>query len=331
MGTYDQFHDPGFGRLQHLLARHPSAGEFLKTASIEEQAPNLPPSAYAWAEKRLFPIHSPEHAALSGLYVKEAAEVPEFVRLKIAEACFAFDVPETIFHAALTKTAAPVADECIFPNGTYPVRTPDEVKTAETRLLEQTSRMTLQERNSAFNRLYKAASFHGVNLNPTSLQYAGKTACDANDLAEHVFARASATKDKELSEKFAKLGAAIRADKKALKDPHARTKLAQTIEVLDKQAGFDTRYGRDFNDPYLTVHNTTKLAGAGVEMGGRTFSHADLSRVPPTFYSDALGPDILPAIAPGGQVDPKLAMQVLETLPADIKRSFGRSLTAAGI
>jgi len=330
---HDQFHDPAHGRLRHLLRENPRAAEFLKEASIEDVAPELPPGAYAWSERRLFPIHTPEHAAISALYAKSASAVPEFVRLKIAEACYAHDVPRDVVEPPRTKVAAPAADECIFPeSGLYPVTTPAQVKTAEVRLLGQVSKLAAPTRAAAFARLFKAAEFHGVKLTPQSLQLAGKTACDARELAVHLRARAAATGDAELSSKFAELAGAVEAERTSLRDESMRLKVASAITDLDRRAGLDKTYDRQFLDPMRTVHNTTKLASAGgVELGGRLFSPEDLARIPTTLYSDALGPDILPAIAPGGVVNPKLAAQVLDTLPMDLKRSFSKVVTASGL
>lgn len=332
MATYDQFHDPAHARLRHLLAENPEAAAFLKEASIEDVAPVLPPGAYAWPERRLFPVHTPEHAALSSLYAKEASELPERVRLKIEDACLAHEVPLAVTAPAQTKVASHNHDECIFPEtGTYPVTTPSQVKTAELRLLGQITKLSAQTRAEAFARLAKAAEFHSVKLTPASYQLAGKTASDAKLLSIHLQARADASKDPTLREKFAKLATAVASDGASLRSEGTRVKVAATIARLDREAGFDKTYDREFLDPMQTVCNTTKLASESVEIGGRAFSPDDLARIPSSFYSDALGPDILPAIAPSGNVDPKLASEVLSTLPMDLKRSFAKSVTAAGL
>lgn len=332
MATYDQFHDPAHARLRHLLADHPEAAEFLKEASIEDVAPALPPGAYAWPERRLFPVHTPEHAAISALYAKEASDLPERVRLKIADACAAHEVPDAIAAPVRAKTASANPDECIFPeSGLYPVTTPAQVKTAELRLLSQITKLSAQTRAEAFARLAKAAEFHSVKLTPASYQIAGKTASDAKLLSLHLQARADASKDPALREKFAKLATAVASEGASLRAEDTRVKVAAAIARLDREAGFDKTYDRQFLDPMRTVHNTEKLASDAVELGGRAFSPDDLARIPSTLYSDALGPDILPAIAPGGSVDPKLAFEVLATLPMDLKRSFAKSVTAAGL
>jgi hypothetical protein len=332
MATHDQFHDPAHARLRHLLVENPEAAEFLKEASIEDTAPPLPPGAYAWPERQLFPVHTPEHAALSALYAKEASDVPERVRLKIADACDAHEVPPAISAPPRTKVASVNPQECIFPEtGLYPVTTPSQVKTAEMRLLGQITKLSATTRAEAFARLAKAAEFHAVKLTPSSYQLAGKTACDTHMLSDHLRARADATRDPALRAKFASLAEAVSSDGASLRAEPTRIKVAATIARLDRDAGFDKTYDKQFLDPMQTVHNTTKVASEAVEMGGRAFSPDDFARIPASLYSDALGPDILSAIAPGGNVDAKQASMVLATLPADLKRAFARSVTAAGL
>lgn len=323
MPIFDQFHDPGYGRLKHLLASHPGAVELLKTASIEDTEPDLPAGAYAWPERRLFPVHSAEHAALSHLYAKTAeAEIPGHVTARLDEALLAYDVPTDAFDRSRDKVASD--DESLFPGGAYPVRNADEVKTAEARLLPQLHKLDGSERLRVFGKLASAAEVHGVKLAARSLQLACKTSVHTGRLADHLEARAAKTSDPELSGKYAALAVATRKAGRALDDVGTRRDLASVIHKLDKTAGLEALYDKDLDDAASTVSNTTKLAEESCNVGGRTFTNAQLGRIPMELYKQALGDDIERAIGKGGKVDEKLAAEVLPTLPAEMSRMFAK-------
>lgn len=327
MPIFDQFHDPGYGRLRHLLDSHPGAAELLKEASIEDTEPDLPAGAYAWPERRLFPIHSHEHAALSNLYAKTAeAEVPEHVRAKLADAMEAYDIPGDAFGRAAVKWASD--DECLFPGGLYPVRDAKEVKTAESRLLPQVHKLNGADRMRAFSKLAEAARIHGVKLSAESLRLACKTASNPERLAVHLEARAAATGDAGLAAKFAELAKAVRKSPADLRREDTRLKVASFIHDLDRKAGLESKYDRELEDPARTVSNTQKLAEEGCDIGGRVYTPSELARIPMDLYKHALGDDIGPAIGKGDRVDPKLAAEVLSTLPADMKKTFTRLVGA---
>lgn len=147
-------------------------------------------------------------------------------------------------------------------------------------------------------------------------------------LAAHLEARGQATSDATLKSKFAALADAVRKNPTELKLEGTRLKVAEFIHELDRKAGFEAKYDREFEDPARTVSNTAKLAEATCEIGGRNFTHAELGRIPMDLYKHALGDDIAPAIGSGGHVDAKLAAEVLATLPADMKKSFTRLVGA---
>jgi len=323
MPIYDQFHDPGYGRLKNLLDAHPGAAELLKEASIEDTEPELPAGAYAWPERRLFPLHSREHATLSHLYAKTAeAEIPPHVRAKLDDAMEAYEIPASAFGRATAKVASD--NECLFPGGRYPVRNAAEVKTAEARLLPQVHKLDGVARLDVFSKLAAAAEVHGVKLAAESLRLACKTASNPERLATHLEARAVASTDTALAEKFAALAKAVRKSPSDLREEGTRRKVASFIIELDRKAGFVAKYDRELEDPSRTVSNTVKLAEASCDIGGRSYSQADLARIPMDLYKHALGDDIGPAIGKGGVVDPKLAAEVLSTLPADMKKTFTR-------
>lgn len=331
----DFYNDPGHSTLRHLLQRAPGAAEMLKTAELEDFNGELPDSAFAWQSKRLYPVHTPEHAAVSYLYAKHASQrMPREVFRFIKEALDVYGIEEAALAEVQVKEAAFEPEECLFPEArAYPVRDAGEVKLAETRLHEQMNRLRPETRADAFGRLAKAASVHGVKLKPMSYKMAGLTYTDRPALVDSLKARAAATKEATIREKYAALAASVAKDRRGLLDRSAQIKLAEAIGTLDERAGLVAHYDRMLEDPISTVFNSTKIAESGdIDLGGgRMVSPSSLATLPPSFFSDLFGADIVKEIAPAGRVEPAMLKQVVDTFPADMKQQLANALKSAGV
>lgn len=331
---YDQYHDPGFGRLQHLLEAHPSAADRLKTAEIDDDGDALPPSAFAWPAQRLYPIHTPEQASLSHLYAKTSeVAVPKEVLAGIEEALDAYEIPRETFLPVVVKEAALAEDECLFPEQrSYPVRSAVEVKLAEERLLAQVGKMMPESRAAVFSRLAKFATRHGHALHPLSAKFAGLTETDPHTLRTALHARAGATKQAALAAKYVELADAIGNNPRSLRDHDTRVKIAETIGTLDETDPFiQRRYDKGIPDPLLSVFNTEKRADeASVACGNHSHSLTRLAALDPKFYGDALGDDMIPEITSQGRLDVAKLAQVLPTLPTEMQRVLCQALKSAG-
>lgn len=330
----DFYSDPAHATLRHLLASSTGARELLKTAEIDDFNTDFPDRVFAWPAQRKYPVHTPAHAAVSYLYVKHAHEIspPSEVVYAIEQALEAYGITkEKLALDVSNETLSPEA--CIFPEQrSYPVRDATEVKHAEERLLSQAHKLHPETRANAFVRLAKAAEIHDVKLQAPSYQYAGKVATDKTALLNAVKARWAASLKPEDQKKYASLVDAIKKDKGQLKDPLIRIKLAETIGTLDEATGMTKHYDRHIPDPIRTVFNTSKVASADdVELGGITCSVTDLSKLPPSFFSDVYGDDIVPEIAPRGFVEPDRLKQIVDTFPADMKLQLKHALRGAGI
>lgn len=332
MKNFDLYHDPGHAFLLSIIDRVP-ASDFLKTAEFEDSTEGLPDSVFADPYNRLFPIHTPEHAAMSMLYAKHGSKTAAHVIGAIEEALDIFGVTKDQLELREEKTAELHEDECIFPETrTYPVRTPDEVKIAEERLLAQRSRLLPENRALAFSRLVKAAEFHGVNVTRTSMAYAGQTYTDRKKLAANLQARANVVKDPSISEKYAALARATAKDRNGVRHELDRAKLAQVIYDLDKQAALVKHYDIHVEDPILTVFNGEKMAADAIDLGnGYMVSAGQLAQLPASFYGDLFGEDILKDIAPGGDVDPSALAAVVDTFPSDMRSNLRQALASAGV
>lgn len=333
MTTIDQTNDPGYARLAALLKAHPGAYDLVKTAAVEDDFAALPDDAFAWPSERRFPIHEAHHAVISHLYAK-LASVPAAVTTKIAEALDVYGVaPETLAPAQVKEAAAP--EEYIFPEQRlYRVKTAEDLRTAEGRLLEQVGRLTAPQRAAAFRNLYKRASELGQPLSSASYQYAGVVETDLREVRAALDARVSATRDDETKTAFAKLSSALGAYPRRLAERATQVKLAQLISELDDKAGLAQHYDRRLEDPIRTVFNTVRLTKSSsqmVELGGQSFPLTQLAAISPQVYGDILGPDVVPEIstAQGGDCDPAKLAQVLPTLPEDLKSMLGQKLRAA--
>ena len=76
------------------------------------------------------------------------------------------------------------------------------------------------------------------------------------------------------------------------------------------------------------MFNTEKLASDVINLGGHNFSLQKLAQIPVTFWSDALGSDVVRDIAPDGQLKISALKDILPTLPRDLKNTLGRQLAA---
>jgi hypothetical protein len=203
---------------------------------------------------------------------------------------------------------------------------------AEERLIEQYRKLRPETRANAFSKLAEAAERHGVKLRTESLRWSGEAATDREKLAALLQSRAALVKSPEYKEAFQKIAAVVLQDRAGLRDQVTRVKLAEAVGELDELAGLTKFYDRKIPDPVATVFNATeKMAAASLDLGGHLVDPAKLASLPLSFFSDALGPDVVGEIAPGGRVDAQKIAEVLVTLPADMKADLARHLKAAGV
>jgi len=341
----DLYNDPGHALLSYLFDRHPGAPELVKGAEFEDRRDQIPQTAFAWPERELFPVHTPAHAVVSYLYAKHGAAqtkvaaagrvvplVPTPVVAAIEEALDAYGVDRAKLAAVEEKVADLREEDCLFSETkAYPVRNAGEIKTAEARLLEQVRKLRPETRAEAFSKLAAAADVHGVELRPESYRWAGRAATDPHALASTLEVRAMLTSDEEAKAGYSKLAAAVLEDRRGLRDHAMRVKIAAAINDLDARAGLSRHYDRKIPDPVASVFNAEKVAEDAIDLGGTFVRPTHLERLPTTFYSDALGFDVLREIAPGGRLDAQKVAEVVNTLPADLKADFARQLRAAGV
>jgi hypothetical protein len=285
------------------------------------EAEQLPDSAFAWQEKRAFPLHSKEHAILSRTYLDAAGDVPEYVHSAIKEALDVYGVDDVIFaKPKITKVARDTSDDYLLPDSKkLRVTDAESVKTAEQRLRYEGRQLSPGSRTLASARLVEKAAFHGVRVSDETRKMAGLVVTETRSLADWLEARAEAAAE-EYKGGYTKLAKEVLRQGDTIRDRAVQEKIAQTLEALDEIAGLDQHWGRKLPDPAQTVWNTNKTASPGMMLGGRFIPMERLAAFPMSFYNDALGPDAAREISDAmGNADPAKLAAVLPTLPRDLQ------------
>lgn len=319
---YDQTCDPGYSHLRVVLDRFPALKDVAKTANIDDdEFASLPDNSFAWPGQRRFPLHTREHAALSMGYRKIASKVPAEVDQMLEKAASVYEIDPSIFEAPVVeKTAAET--RYVFPEKKrFLVKTAEDVKLAERRIRECYTQLTVEDRAEGLFRLSKFAKELGVALHPSTEKLAGFTLTSTRRLRDWLGARQEVTRGSVYSDAFAKIAASLEGVAPEFHDRDVQVKLAGAIHELDKEAGLTKLYGRKLPDPIQTVFNSEKLAADTLELGtGMMLNKQKLSALPLSFWTDLLGPSVSQEISSDGEtVDPEALMQLLPTLPADIK------------
>lgn len=337
----DLYHDTANTQLKRILEESSSLSELLKTAKFEDFPDELPNSAFAAPTERLFPIHTPQHALMSFIFVKEAndeKEIPDFVKIQITDALEAYGIDSNFIDKHTKKDEVKVAavseDDFLFPDSmAYPIRNETEIKTSEQKLLKQLSKMSFETKMKTFNKLAKVASQQNVELTKTSYQLGGATYSNKNALVGNLLVREAAAKSQQntkVAETFAKLAEAVNHG--GTISYEMKIKLAKTISKLDEEAGLRRLYGYELHEPMQIVFNTDKVASDdAINLGNKNVSLNKLAQLPPSFYSDVFGKEILSEIAPNGRVDGPQLKTVLATFPTDMKQQLATALKSVGL
>lgn len=323
MSVIDQYKDPVFAVLIKAVDGRPKLAAAIGDFDVEpSEAESLPDTAFAWPEKRAYPIHSREHAILSRTY-REAVggPLPLYVDRSIKEACDIYEIDDAIFARETTKVARDDANDYLLPDAKkLRVVEASQVKTAEAKLINEGSKLTPGSRMLASARLVEKAAMLGVSVKDITRKMAGLTLTSTRELADWLEARAEAA-DLPYKAGYQKLAAEAKSLPATLRDRNVQMKLAIALEELDEIAGLDRHWGRKLPDPMATVFNTTKVAGSGVMLAGRFVPMERMAAYPTSFYSDVLGDDIVrEASDVGGGLDLHKLAAVLGTLPVDMQR-----------
>ena len=329
MNIIDQFHDPSLAVLVHLVADRPKVAALVSDFDVNpDELDTLPASAFAWPEKRAFPIFSREHAACSRVYRENMSSVPAHVDQTLKEACEVYGIDESIFTREKRAAAFDDPEDYLLPDlKRLKVTNAEQVKVAEEKLVNGFQKLSVEHRAMACKRLVDKAAAYGAKLHPLMHKLAGFTVSTTAVLKDWIEARKEAAEAPEHKAAFSKLASALKGQPAEVRNREQLIKMAEIITELDKKAGLERYYGKKLLDPLLSVFNTNKIAGQGVDVGGKFMSLERLASYPGTFYGDILGEDIVREASDGrGGMDPHKLAAIIETLPRDMKNLLGQQM-----
>lgn len=325
----DIFHDPSFKTLAHRLREEPGFEPLIKAASLDvEEHAALPDSAFAWGDRRLYPLHTPEHAALSYLYAtSKTASVPEAVltTLKNTLEVYGVNPPEAVKQAAAEDNL----DDYILPDHKrWKVTSEETLKLAEQALREYGPALSLHEQVAAACRLVKKAEHFKVQPDVTTEKLAGLLVSDLDTARHWIGARATVAPE-PLKPVYEKLAADLAEAGPVSSERAALVKLASLLSDLDTKAGLTTAYGHKLPSPMDTVFNTEKRAEAMIDLAGTNVALSKMASLPTHVYADIFGDDVLPEITDAnGYINTQKLATVIPTMPSDLKRVFARQMGA---
>lgn len=322
MNTYiDQFSDPSFKMLYAAITENPDVEPFIKKASMDAtENSQRPDSAFAWQERRLFPIDDPAQAALSRVYMSKQAGIPEDVQ-KICDK--ALDIYGVKLELKTAEARLPSDDDYMLPGKKrWLVQTPEHVKMADEALRTHKRELGFEERIQACVNLTKKAAAHSIRPSCEVLRGAGLTMCDTGVLQDWVSARASATDNAVLREAYDKVASVVACHPGIESKRDELVKVAATLDELDRAAGFEPLYGNKLPDPMDSVFNTDKLADEIMTVAGRQVPLETLMQIDPEIYKDVFGEDLAGEFIEGEDIDPEQLKIILPTVPLDLQKAL---------
>lgn len=317
----DQFSDPSFRHLNWLRQRYPEAVGMAKTAKLDsEENEKRASTAFAWIERRLFPIDEPEQAVVSRIYMEKQAGIPKEVIDRCDKALEMYGIKLNLVEKV---AEAPPTDDFLLPEiRRYRVKTADDVKLASEAIIRNQKVMDIGARAEASKNLVKKAVEHEVKLPTQILKFAGATMCDTKRLRDWLGARAEATADPQIKAGYEELYEKVSQFPAFIGDREELIKVACAIQELDEAADLGRFYDRMLLDPLSTVFNTEKVADEMIELAGRQVTLEQLLQVEPDVYRDVFGPDLADEFIDGDMIDPEQLKVILPTVPFDLQRTL---------
>lgn len=319
----DQFSDHGYQLLNACLQDFPTIDGFIKNAELDPvENERRPEHAFAWPERRMFPIDSPDQAALSRLYMTKQASLPAGVLASCDKALAIYGVE---FPFQQEKVASVEDDSCyLLPHiKRFSVKTAEDLQLAAEALERNQNKLSVNDQATAAMNLVKQAVLHQARVPSLMLKLAGMTVCETQVLRDWLDARAYTTKDSQIGHGFTKMAELLGTTDPVLTDREDLIKIAATIQELDEAAELTPLYGKRLPNPLEVVFNTEKMAAEVIELAGRPVPLETILSTDPQVYSDVFGPEIMEDIGDGaGGIDPEKVMVVLPTMPRDLLNVF---------
>ena len=305
---FDQFSDPSFKHLFNLACVYPEMVRLAERADMDfEKNAQRSDEAFAWRDRRLFPIDTCEQAILSRLYMEKQAHIPDSVKVQCDKALDIYGVKLDL----TVKTASEPE-----PQG----RSATEVRQTADALVANNRVLGVEEKAKLAAALVKEAVDLGVPLPSLVLRSAGTTMMDSARLKDWIEARKEATEDPLMKEAFEKLAAVVDTQPALVGERNELLKLADTLAELDQAAGLERHYGKRLPDPLESVFNTEKIADDMVDLAGKQVPLQTMSQIDPEVYKDVIGEDLTGEFVNEGEIDPGMLKVILATVPLDLQR-----------
>lgn len=323
----DQNTDTTFATLRSILTTYPELSEHIKTAQVGEEIRNsLPESAFADRLNRMYPVHTPADAILSKAYATKVANLAGAVMDEIDTALTMYGISGDLFSTpkvAHVETEQPIY--LVESQNKLAMYSNTPIASAEEALRRNQTKLSNRSLTDGALKIVKEAQRRGENVSDWTLKYAGLVQCDPQESSHWLEARALKAPSDKLSQAYTKLAHVTRNIDSSLGRDDL-IKLANAVNDLDSQSGFSRYYGRNMPDPVSTIFNTKVAMQPMIELAGTNVPVEKLLSVPPETYGDILGSDIVEEITQDGELVPDSLTEILDTLPADMKKSLVKEL-----
>jgi hypothetical protein len=323
----DQYSDHSFKHLARVIRQHPGNDDLIKTANIEPaDLEKLADTAFAWRERRMFRIDTPEHAAVSRLYMEKQA-VPR----DVVDACDkALAIYGVNVNLAQEKTASVPDSDYLLPHmRRLRVKTAGDVKLASEAIIRNQRTLDTESRAQASVNLIKKAAALNVRVPDSIMKFAGATMCDTRNLRDWLYARSEAAADPQIKTAYEKLAEQAHHMPALSGNREDLIKVAAAIYELDDAADLTRHYDKRLPDPMSTVFNTDKIADDIVDLAGRQVPMETLLSTDPEIFRDVFGEDLAGEfIDESGAIDPEQLKVILPTVPYDLQKTLATQLGA---
>lgn len=289
--------------------------EFVKEASMDEinEIGNLPATAFADANSRRFPLHTPADSFVSASYFyaqpKVASDASIEKAIQKAASFWEIDIAPAkeaavnflgrreacLKQASDTSNQVPVpASHCeVDGNLVYGIHSKSAAEMAQDEFLGNYQRHEFGARYKIAAHIIDHCEFRDVPVKEDLFKFAGAGVSDIDILKAEIAARALILPDEQ--KRASVLDWSEKIESAADKDYSSLRKLASMLDQFDQENNLTSLYGRKFSDPHRSVFNVIdKKAQAMCEtvtLCGRDFLASDLPPVESIAYRTALGRD----------------------------------------
>lgn len=310
----DAYHgDPTLIVLASALVDRPALRVKLAGASFTG-ADALPDTAFAWQEKRRFPVHSEVDTLASLVYRAKLASVPEHVDVALARAARAWGIDPEILRSSAGSAkvaeapAAPAVEYAVPSQGRLPLGSAAQVKIAEEVLLRDgLAALPYAELVAGAQKIASCAEAFDIYPDASLRRLAGDGACHVPTLREHLNGRAAYVKTAAARDAYDTLARSVAKYEDGgsgmAYDRGVLEKVAKAIHRLDVAHGIDAEYGPRVLDPMRAVFNSTfrnkEASAAGtLTLGGQAVPLSALYKLSEADWRD-LGLDDLGPVCAG--------------------------------